>query len=79
MAAQALAAVRELVGLLPGSNRGPPPRAPSADPADRSCPFLDRVVPASDIEVRERGGGGRKPSRLSYYYLNPTQRAQGNA
>ena len=48
---QALAAVRELVTLLPGSNRDEAPRAPANDPVDRESPSLDTVVPEADIEA----------------------------
>ncbi|KAI7841351.1 hypothetical protein COHA_004969 [Chlorella ohadii] len=46
----ALAGMRELLSFLPPSNREQAPRVPSLDPADRSCPFLDYVVPTNDLE-----------------------------
>jgi len=49
---QALAAVRELMAMLPLSNRDAVPRVTPVDPPSRVCPFLDQVVPPSDIEVR---------------------------
>jgi acetyl-CoA carboxylase carboxyltransferase component len=50
---EALAAVRELVTMLPGSNREDPPRSAMAlDPPNRESPVLDRIVPPSEVEVR---------------------------
>jgi len=53
---EALAAVRQLITLLPSSNRtdAKPPGAAfmtAFDSADRECPFLDQIIPASDIEA----------------------------
>ena len=42
---EALAATRRLVDFLPASNRAPPPVRPTDDPADRSEPSLDSLVP----------------------------------
>ncbi|HVB99506.1 MAG TPA: acyl-CoA carboxylase subunit beta [Candidatus Dormibacteraeota bacterium] len=44
--AECLALVRELFGFLPSNNLEDPPRRPTADPADRLVPALDRVVPS---------------------------------
>lgn len=51
---EALASVRELLRMLPGSNREStsPQASLVMDPVDANRPFLDRVVPSSDIEVR---------------------------
>ncbi|HUH06140.1 MAG TPA: acyl-CoA carboxylase subunit beta, partial [Kofleriaceae bacterium] len=40
-----LARIRELVGFMPGNNTEDPPRARSADPADRTDDALDTLVP----------------------------------
>lgn len=48
---EALAAVRELVVMLPGSNREKPPQSAVTDPPQRECLFLDAVIPSSDIMV----------------------------
>lgn len=50
---QALANTRELVSLLPSSNREPPPTVPCTDPINRECPYLDYVIPPTDIEAYE--------------------------
>ncbi len=42
---EALMMTRRLVSFLPGSNREPPPLVPTEDPADRSDPSLDTLVP----------------------------------
>jgi propionyl-CoA carboxylase beta chain len=42
----AIARIRELLGFLPGNNTEDPPVRPTQDPADRSDPALDSVVPA---------------------------------
>lgn len=47
----ALAGLRELLSFLPLSNRASLPRIPASDPADRLCPFLDYVVPSSELEA----------------------------
>ena len=44
--AECLALIRELLGFLPANNLEDPPRRPTADPADRLEPALNRVVPA---------------------------------
>ncbi len=44
---EALEMTRRLLGFLPASNRSPPPRRPTSDPADREEPSLDRLVPES--------------------------------
>jgi acetyl-CoA carboxylase carboxyltransferase component len=43
--AEALAQVRALLQMLPANCQEDPPRAASADPADRSCPELDTLIP----------------------------------
>jgi acetyl-CoA carboxylase carboxyltransferase component len=43
--AQALEAVRRILAHLPQNNLAPPPRAETADPADRMDPALDRLIP----------------------------------
>ena len=49
---EALAAVRHLVQMLPSSyTSGCPPPVRPRDPPTRSCPYLDHVVPESDIEA----------------------------
>lgn len=48
---EALAAVRQLIPLLPRSWRSGAPIVPFVDPPTRECPFLDQIVPASDIEA----------------------------
>ncbi len=42
---EALLWLRQFMGYLPTSNRAPPPWVPSEDPADRSEPSLDALVP----------------------------------
>jgi len=42
---EALMMTRRLVSFLPGSNRDQPPVIPTDDPADRSDPSLDTLVP----------------------------------
>jgi propionyl-CoA carboxylase beta chain len=42
----AMSAVRDLVAFLPSSNREPPPRLPTEDPAERADAALDALVPA---------------------------------
>ncbi len=44
---EALAMVRRFINYLPASNRTPPPHRPSPDPADRTEPSLDTLVPDS--------------------------------
>jgi propionyl-CoA carboxylase beta subunit len=44
---ECLALVRDLLSFMPSNNLDNPPRARSADPADREEPSLDRLVPAS--------------------------------
>src|SRR5262249_17333827 len=41
----AIARIRELLGFMPGNNTEDPPVRPTQDPADRSDPALDGVVP----------------------------------
>jgi len=41
-----MSAVRDLVAFLPSSNREPPPRLPTEDPAERADAALDALVPA---------------------------------
>jgi propionyl-CoA carboxylase beta subunit len=43
--ADCLAMIRELLSYLPQNNRDDPPRRASSDPADRSDPALDLIVP----------------------------------
>jgi len=40
-----IARIRELLSFLPGNNTLDPPRGPTQDPADRTDPALDHVVP----------------------------------
>ena len=47
-----LAATRDLLSYLPSNTRSPPPRVATADPADRRCEPLERLVPNS-ADVRE--------------------------
>src|ERR1700733_7983644 len=42
----AIARLRELLGFMPGNNTEDPPVLPTQDPADRSDPALDAIVPA---------------------------------
>ena len=44
---EALIELRRFIDFLPASNRAPPPRRPTADPADRAEPSLDTLVPSS--------------------------------
>ncbi len=44
---EALEATRRFMGFLPPSNREPPPTRPCDDPADRSEPALDTLVPTN--------------------------------
>jgi propionyl-CoA carboxylase beta chain len=44
---EALLQMRRLIDFLPASNRARPPQRPTADPADRSEPSLDTLVPAN--------------------------------
>ncbi len=47
---ECLLLIRELLSFLPLNNEDDPPRAPSADPADRVDPKLNELVPAdSDV------------------------------
>ena len=48
---ETLAAVRELMGFLPQSNRELPPSAPSLDPPDRAVPKLDRIIPSDPSQA----------------------------
>ncbi|MBI4583041.1 MAG: acyl-CoA carboxylase subunit beta [Planctomycetes bacterium] len=43
--AACLEKIRRLLAYLPDNNLADPPRAPSSDPADRSVPELDAIVP----------------------------------
>lgn len=53
--AQALAGVRELLTFLPLSMRDKPPTIACTDPTDRLCPYLDYIVPQSELDVRLGG------------------------
>src|SRR5437773_7566430 len=44
---EALLQLRRFIDFLPASNRQPPPRRPTSDPADRIEPSLDTLVPAN--------------------------------
>jgi propionyl-CoA carboxylase beta chain len=44
---EALAMARRLINYLPANNRAAPPHRPTPDPADRTEPSLDTLVPAS--------------------------------
>ncbi len=44
---EALLELRRFIGFLPSSNREPPPLLPANDPAERSEPSLDTLVPAN--------------------------------
>jgi propionyl-CoA carboxylase beta chain len=44
--ADCLAMIRELLGFLPANNLEDPPRRPTDDPVNRSCPELEALVPA---------------------------------
>jgi propionyl-CoA carboxylase beta subunit len=44
---EALLELRRFIDFLPASNRVPPPLLPTSDPADRSEPSLDTLVPAN--------------------------------
>ena len=44
---EALAMLRRFINYLPANNRTPPPHRPSPDPADRTEPSLDTLVPES--------------------------------
>lgn len=47
---ECLLLIRELLSFLPPNNQDDPPRTPSADPADRTEPALNELVPAdSDV------------------------------
>jgi len=48
--AECLAMIRELVGFLPPNNLEDPPRRPSSDPAGRTEPRLDTMVPADPMQ-----------------------------
>ncbi|MGF1525482.1 MAG: acyl-CoA carboxylase subunit beta [Candidatus Competibacterales bacterium] len=53
---EALLMLRQFLSYLPGSNRERPPQRPSQDPADRSEPSLDSLVPPNPnkpYDVRE--------------------------
>ncbi|KAI3435978.1 hypothetical protein D9Q98_002036 [Chlorella vulgaris] len=52
----ALAGVRELLSFLPLSNRDKLPQIPCTDPTDRQCPYLDYVVPGSELEAYDMLG-----------------------
>lgn len=43
----ALLQLRTLMGFLPSNNREKPPRRPSTDPADRSNPVLNSLIPVN--------------------------------
>src|SRR6185436_18572731 len=42
-----IALLRELLGYLPSNNLEEPPRRPTSDPVDRSCPELADLVPTN--------------------------------
>ncbi len=44
---EALLRLRDFMGFLPSSNRAPPPRRPTRDPATRCEPALDTLIPAN--------------------------------
>src|SRR3954464_2109673 len=44
---EALLELRRFVDFLPGSNRAPAPLRPASDPADRTEPSLDTLIPAN--------------------------------
>ena len=44
---EALSMVRRFINYLPANNRTPPPHRPTPDPADRTEPSLDTLVPES--------------------------------
>jgi propionyl-CoA carboxylase beta chain len=48
---EALAAVRQLIEFLPSNWKSGNSTIDVADPVDRMCPFLDQIVPDSDIEA----------------------------
>lgn len=48
---EALAAVRQLVEFLPSNWKSGNNQIDIADPVDRICPYLDQIVPESDIEA----------------------------
>lgn len=52
----ALAGVRELLSFIPLSNRDKLPQTPCTDPTDRQCPYLDYVVPGSELEAYDMLG-----------------------
>ena len=47
--ADCMAMIRELLSFLPSNNLEDPPRRASTDPADRSDPALDRIIPADPM------------------------------
>ena len=48
---EALAAVRQLIEYLPSNWKSGNSQIDIADPVDRMCPYLDQIVPESDIEA----------------------------